>query len=118
MGVYNVGALSAKLNVLSLGKSEVYRIVVQPFLKDLYTRLTCLQVLLCHVFAFFLTLVLIYLERSLQLSLQSKYRYYTLIDIIVLYFKDCAYFTKEILIIVQEITVLRIGGEQYSLDMV
>ena len=118
MGVYNVGALSANLNVLGLGKSEVYCIVAQPFLKDLSTRLACLQVLLCHVFEFFLTLVLIYLVRSLQLPLQSKYRYYNLIDIIVLYFKDYAYFTKEILIIIQEITLLRIGGEQYSLDMV
>ena len=59
MGVYNVGALSPNLNVLGLGKSEVYRSVLQLLLKDLPTRLARLRVLRCHVFAFFYTLVLV-----------------------------------------------------------
>ena len=63
--------LSPDLNVLGLGKSEVYRSVFQLLLKDLPTRLTHLQVLLCQVFAFFLTLVLVYLARLLEFSLRG-----------------------------------------------
>ena len=63
-------ALLPDLNILGLGKSKVYHLIFQLSSKDLPTWLAHLQVLLCQVFAFFLTLILVSLIRLLEFSLQ------------------------------------------------
>ena len=69
LGVHNVVFLLPDLIVLGLGKFKVFCSVFQLLSKDLPTWLAHFQVLLCEVFAFFLTLVLVYPVRLLDFSL-------------------------------------------------
>ena len=100
LGVCNVGVLSPDLNVLGLDKSEVSCSVFQLLLKNVPSQLALLQIVLCQIFAFFLTIVLVDLVMLLDFPCGGYDRCYILIDSNVVDFRECAYFTKVIFILV------------------
>ena len=89
LGVYNISNLSPDLNILDLVKFEVYCSVFQLLSKDLHTGLAHLRVLLCRVFTFFLTIVLVYLEKLLDFSLRAYGSCYISIDSDLVDFVEC-----------------------------